>query len=463
MNKSKRFLKTSMIYMLGIVLSKLITFFLLPMYTSYLSPEEFGYYDLILSILNFLVPISYFQIWDGMFRFSFDYKKNEEKYKVISNTYIVFIFGIIIYTLIVFFVNAKYNLSYFNLVFIYGISFSINYLYSFIARTFLKNQLFVISGLVNTFLASLLNIVLIVKFNFGVESLFISQSVGFLLQALIIEFNVKSISKIEFAHYNINIIKSMLQFSIPLCVASVSYWLLTGFTKLNINNQLGSFDNGIYSVANRFASLIALGVSVFQYAWNEIAYSISNDNNRNSRYSVMLDMLFKFIILGSSVLLLLIKWVFPIIIDGSYNGAGFIIPITLFGVAANSIAGFIGTIFSSEKKTTWTFWSTIIASCANILLSLLLTKKYGLIGASLSLSISFIILSVIRFIILRINFNVIISVKQYLYILFYLLVTIIYNIIKYEYLPFVIVVTIILVIYILRNTLRMLVKMINDK
>lgn len=463
MNKSKRFLKTSMIYMVGIVLSKVITFFLLPIYTSYLPPEEFGYYDLILSILSFLVPISYFQIWDGMFRFSFDYKENKEKDKVVTNTYIVFSLGIVIYTIAIFIINSINNLEYFNLVFFYGLSLAINCLYSFIARTFLENKLFVISGLINTLVASVINVILIVKYNLGVESLFIAQSIGFILQAIIIELNMKSISKIKFSHLDVKIMKSMLLFSIPLCIASVSYWLLTGFTKLNINYQLGSFDNGIYSVANRFASLIALGVSVFQYAWNEIAYSISNDINRNTSYRNMLDILFKFIIFGSSILLLLIKWIFPILIDESYNGAEFIIPITLFGVAANSIAGFTGTIFSSEKKTSWTFWSTIIASISNILLSIFLTKEYGLIGASLSLTISFVILMLIRLIILKTKFDIIIPAKQYLYFLFYLFTVILYNYIEYDYLIFAIAVASMFAVYILKDTIKMLVNMLISK
>ena len=463
MSKSKRFLKTSIIYMVGIVLSKVITFFLLPIYTSYLPPEEFGYYDLILSILNFLVPISYFQIWDGLFRFSFDYKENKDKYKVVTNTFIVFVLGIAFYTIIIFTINSVYRLNYLNYVYIYGISFALNYLYSFIARTFLKNKLFVISGLFNTFSASLINVILIVNFNFGIESLFISQSIGFLLQVLIIEIDIKPISKIDIKQIDLKIIKPMLRFSIPLCIATVSYWLLSGYTKLNINHQLGSFDNGIYSVANKFASLVALGVSIFQYAWNEIAYSISNDSDRNSSYTNMLDILFKFMMFGSGVLLLLIKWVFPILINKSYNGAELLIPITLFGVAANSIAGFIGTIFSSEKRTTKTFGSTFIASISNVFLSLFLTKKFGLIGASLSLTLSFIILLLIRLIVLKKSFNIEISNKNYLNILFYLIIATIYYSIDYKYILLAIGISIVFSIILLRNTIKILIKMIWAK
>ena len=69
MNHKKRFFKTASIYFLGNVVTKLISFFMLPLYTARLSPASFGYYDVSISVLNLAVPILFFQIWDGVFRF----------------------------------------------------------------------------------------------------------------------------------------------------------------------------------------------------------------------------------------------------------------------------------------------------------------------------------------------------------------------------------------------------------
>ena len=40
-----RFIKSSGIYFVGTVLTKLISFLLLPLYTSYISPADYGTYD----------------------------------------------------------------------------------------------------------------------------------------------------------------------------------------------------------------------------------------------------------------------------------------------------------------------------------------------------------------------------------------------------------------------------------
>ena len=84
MNKAK-FLKITMTYFLGNILTKILTFLLIPIYTKYLSTEMFGYYDLSVSVITLVIPIIFFQIWDGMFRFIYDYKEQKDKQKIITN------------------------------------------------------------------------------------------------------------------------------------------------------------------------------------------------------------------------------------------------------------------------------------------------------------------------------------------------------------------------------------------
>ena len=62
----KRYVKTAGTYFVGNVLSKLIAVFLLPIYTAYLSPSEYGFYGVSLTIRNLVTPIAFAQIWDGM-------------------------------------------------------------------------------------------------------------------------------------------------------------------------------------------------------------------------------------------------------------------------------------------------------------------------------------------------------------------------------------------------------------
>ncbi|WHY33850.1 oligosaccharide flippase family protein [Cytobacillus firmus] len=392
----KRFIKTAMTYLAGNVLSKLIAILLLPLYTSYLTPNQYGTFDLTVSILSFLLPVAFFQIWDGMFRFAFDYEDNREKYGVISNAFFIGLLGTIIYS--VFFWGAFIVLRFENviLVFVYGLSMALNYQYTFIARAFIKNKLFVISGLINSLLSALINVLLIVVYNFGVESLFIAPTIGSLFQILLIEINLRPLKYYKSRDLNRQMMISMLKFSVPLCIATVSYWLLSGFTKLVIYQNLGAYENGLYAVASKFAAMITLVVGVFQYAWNEMAYLLSGNKDRITTYQKGINYIFKVVVLGSCVLLFIIKLIFPMFIDAAFQQALVIVPSTLLGVSINAFAGFIGTIFLTEKRTSWIFWSTIFAALFNVLSVWLFVNLWGLQGAVGALSLSFVILAAIR-------------------------------------------------------------------
>ena len=67
----KRFFQTSIIYFIGGVMSKIVSFLLLPLYTSYLSPAQFGQYDLAYTFINLIVPIVFFSNMGWRFQILF--------------------------------------------------------------------------------------------------------------------------------------------------------------------------------------------------------------------------------------------------------------------------------------------------------------------------------------------------------------------------------------------------------
>ena len=50
MNRSRKFINDIFIYAIGNLGSKLITFLLVPLYTYFIAPDDFGYYDIALNI-----------------------------------------------------------------------------------------------------------------------------------------------------------------------------------------------------------------------------------------------------------------------------------------------------------------------------------------------------------------------------------------------------------------------------
>ena len=402
----KQFVKTATVFLTGNVLSKLVSFFLLPLYTSRLSPEQYGSYDIVLSLINLIAPIAFLQIWDGFFRFAFDYQKNEDKQKAINNGTFIFFCGIIFYISLFLAASAYFAFEYTIYALLYGLFFALQYIYTFAARVYLKNRLFAISGVINTLVTAILNVILILVYEWGIESLYVSSIAGIVVQIVIIEASVGVIRRFKISHINKSLIMKMIRFSIPLCIATISYWLLSGYTKTLVYEELGTYANGLYAVANKFASMITIAVTVFQYAWNEMSYMMANDQDRANNCNICIDIMLKGTLWGTAIICLIVKIVFPYLIDVQYGDALELIPACIIGVAFNSLAGFLGTLFMTEKKTGFILTSTLVSAALNIVVGYISCMLWGLQGAVISLAIAFFLLFALRIIKLVISYNI---------------------------------------------------------
>ena len=69
MNEKKRLIKNTGMIAIGNISTKLVSFFLLPLYTTLLSTSEYGIFDYILSIATFCVPFVSVLMDESIFRF----------------------------------------------------------------------------------------------------------------------------------------------------------------------------------------------------------------------------------------------------------------------------------------------------------------------------------------------------------------------------------------------------------
>lgn len=422
-----RFLKTTVIYFLGNVLTKIISFLLLPIYTAALLPAELGSYDLVNSVVSLIIPIVFFQIWDAIFRFSFDGSQYTDKEIIVSNGKFVFYVCLIFYTVLFFVYSYLFELDNKVLIYLFSISVGYQFLFGYISRAFMRNILFVSTGVLNSIVNIALNIILIKVFNFGVESLFISQLTGNFLQSIIIFFNTNSLNM---KCIKKDLIISMIRFSLPLSISTISYWLLSGFTQVYISMMLGMTFNGYLSISNRFSNLIVLGVSMIQYAWNETSYIAYSDENKTIFYEKAMNYMTIGIFFLISVCLIIIKIIFPFLINTNYEYAIVIIPISLLGIAFNSCASFIGTIFLSYKNSTDVVKSTIVSAIINVIMLFVLTKYFNFIGSVVSLCISFIINYILRVRILSRKYSIKIKPDNYKYFLITIATIVVYYLIN---------------------------------
>lgn len=106
MNKYKSLFSDTLVFGLGNFTTKLIYFFLMPIYTLSLTTEEFGLADLLNNSLQLVMPVLTLSITDAVFRFVLDKDSNHRSLfcnglQILGYSYIMVIF---ITTVVCFFI-----------------------------------------------------------------------------------------------------------------------------------------------------------------------------------------------------------------------------------------------------------------------------------------------------------------------------------------------------------------------
>lgn len=387
-----KFLKSTGIYLLGNVLSKALAFILLPLYTKYISPADYGAYDLGMAYNTFIYSVLFLDIWSGVMLYIFDYK-DKEKNSPVTVGMTIFSISSILYAVVLFLLGFVLNIEYKEFLFLLGFITSFQQVVGYVARANGKNSYFVICGLVGSLITLVLNIVLVSILHMNYSALYISSIVGLLINALLLAQLVGFWKMVRREYFDKILFKEMLTFSLPLSINSAAYWFLTGFNRVVISQQLSVADNGLYAVATKFSSMLQLVTTCFQMAWQELSFSKTKMNREDMGkfYTRALNEYIKFLYFGLILLLPVIKVIYPYVIDAKYASAVDLIPLAIYATFFSSISSFLASIINTLRKNKIIFTTTLVAAIVNVIVIMLLIDKIAIQAANISLCVGFIV------------------------------------------------------------------------
>lgn len=392
--RGRRFGKTLVVFFLGTVLSKLTSLLLLPLYTRLLSPDEYGTYDLWFTVCVFFAPIAFCQAWDALYRFYFDASSPQA---AVTNALAIMVAGAILYSASMSIALVLTRPGDEVWIYLFGLSVAVQYFAGFLARAKLRNTLFVVSGLTNTVVSSGLTVALLLMTDIGVTALFVGLSLGNVLQAVAIAWRLRMDQYVDRRTLEWHTVRAMLRFSIPLALASVAYWLLSGYTRLAITVIEGPAANGLYAVADRFAVGIAMTSTVIMYAWQEFLYTASPQGDQGgSSTSRLFRAISAASLLAAAATISLTHLFFADIVGPTYATAYTLVPFTVLAATANTLAGAVGSMYMAQFRTSWLLWTTIMAAGINMVLGVYFTRVWGAHGAGAALLISMCVLAMVR-------------------------------------------------------------------
>ena len=402
MSREKTLIKNTAIITIGKISTQLITFFLLPIYTAVLSTAEYGTVDLLNTLISLMLPIVTFQIEQAVFRNLIENRNNINNQKgAITTTLVTVSLQVILYLIVFMIISPliKNDYKYFLVTNVIANIFSSIFLQ--ISRGLGNNKEYAVAGFISAFITIMLNIVLIVYYKLGAYGMLIGYLIGSVSCSVYLIFSIKIHKYIKIKEYSKRILIDLWKYSLPLIPNAISWWIFNSSDRVIVSSILGIENTGILSAAYKFSGVYITLYNIFNISWTESASLHVNDADSDKYFSNIMNTILRFFAAICLGIIAFMPFAFPLLINEKFAAAYNQIPILMISSFFNVIVGLISVIYIAKKNTKSIAKTSIVSAVINIVVNLSLIKFVGLYAASISTLVSFLAMSINRYLDVR--------------------------------------------------------------
>lgn len=408
MSKLPGILKNSLTYTFFNVLQKAISFFLLPLYTIYLTPSDYGIINVLTSAAALLTFFYTFSIQAASARFHYKYSKNTTLVKKIwgSNLLFIIINSIIWCVLSVLF--YKYTIIYligeeidfYPYVIICLINCAIAPIFQYYQvylQTTQKSKHFALNSFINFVITVFLNITFVVFFKMEALGILYAMLITTILFAL---YSLWYLKKEVIIIWSGKILKKSLSYSIPLLPHTLSGWLNGMLDRIFINRLINLSSVGLYSISYQFGFLINIIAFGVNQAYSPWFFKNHNTIEGKEKIRIISDLCFIIICCIGFFIAIFSKEVLFFMTDVKYHSAWPVIIILVYANLFDTLYYlYVATLFLDKTKILSII--SISISLVNCIINYYFISCFGYIGAAYSYLLTQAVLSYIVYILAR--------------------------------------------------------------
>lgn len=410
MNKKKLLFDNFIIYGVGTVLCNLIPFIMIPVLVRIIpdSAYYFGINDLFNTLVSLMAVFGLAGLYDALFRLFFDYNNSEiqSQKELCSTTLLLTMFFSFICAFLIIHFQDKISLFLFD-------SSKLNYLIALgalaVILTNVKNIImtptrmlnhrkeFVVGNLLSPMASYFVALIIVLHGNYIIAlplGMIMSLSLGILYFGCINRkwFSIRSV--------NFQLVRRLLSIGIPLFPTFLTFWLFSSLDRIMISKMIGANATGMYAVAGKMAAISQIVTSAFASGWSYFNFSTMNDKNRVKDFSKIIEYLF-----ACGVVLLLVCRLFgntimKLLYTLEYENTGSVFAYLFFVPIISMIFQLLCSQFLLFKKTIYSSVISWIGVLINICLNFYWIKSYGIIGASIASTVSYVFIAIMAAMIL---------------------------------------------------------------
>jgi O-antigen/teichoic acid export membrane protein len=380
----------SAIYGLGSLVSRFIAVLLLPVYTRYLSPADYGLIETLIALWTVLTVLLAAGVKSAFFRFYFDEPEQPGRLRVIRTAFWFTMLsataclaaGLILAGPIseLLFGTAEHA----NLVraaFV-GLWAQVNYeQLTALFRVEQRSTAYLIATLINLGLTVGATLILVVVLEQGP----IGVVIGIFTGTLLVYAGLLAYRRDQLGlELDRPLLREMNRFGMPLVPSALFLWALNFSDRFFLVKLAGPREVGLYSIGVRLASAIVLLLAAFRTAWPAFAYSIEDDDEAKRTYSFVLSYLVLVTSWMALALSVLAPWLVRLLTTEEFYSAERVVAPLAFAAAAFGayIVVVIGIGRARRTRSNWMI--TGVAAALNVSLNVALIPKFGIMGAAVA-------------------------------------------------------------------------------
>lgn len=403
----KHLLKHSFIYALGSAVQSLVGFLLIPIYTRFLAPEDYGRLEICNTFLLILTTIFSFGLASALIKVHERDCKTEEERKKMIGTIFLFLIPIVLIVIFLLYLfspsladillKEAEHASLIKLILITSF-FAIFLLVSFgTLRAKEKSKLYTTFYLLRFVFTLGINIWFVVGLKLGVF--------GILLGNLISQAGISLLflpQVIKYARFTFSkpLFKKLLAFGLPIIPASIAMWFMDLSDRYFLRFFSTMDEVGLYSLGYKIALVVSILLVIpFQLAWPTVSFSVAKRPDVKKIYAKVLTYFLFMACFLALILSVFGEQIIELLATEKFFQAYRVIPLVAFAYVLHGVHFIIVPGLHLKEKTKYYPLLVTIPALANIALNFYFVPKYGMMGAAATTLTCFIFMAIITYLV----------------------------------------------------------------
>jgi O-antigen/teichoic acid export membrane protein len=399
-----RLLRHAAVYGIGRILSKGISLFLLPFYTYYLTPVDYGVMEILSLVIMLAGMLAGFGISSGLMRYYYA-TENEDERRELVGTAVIFsiiaagvmtapalLFSSSLSQVLLGSPNYAFLIKLAGVQFFFSLSGDIGWVY---LRAKKRSTLYVTLTQIFLGISLGLTVYLVAIKKMGLTGVFWGNALAAAVLWIILMGITIRESRLHFSYSNLG---NMLRFGSPMVLTWIAAYTLNYSDRFFLQRFSDLTAVGLYSLAYKFGFMISmLGVQPFLLIWEAQAYEVAKREDAKDVFARIFVYWSTILIFCGFLLSLFVREIFAILVSHKFGSSYLMVPAIALAYVIQGIGLYFEAGLLIQKRSK--LLATIALTCMTFCLAMegVLIYHWKSWGACASTVLSFIVFSVVTY------------------------------------------------------------------